>query len=264
MPKVVELYRHPVKSFTPERLDEIRVIDGKVVGDRVLGFRFADQGAPDDWAWRRKINFVALSNSPGIALLELNFDDKTRVLSLKYQGEAFASGSIDSEEDRLDLSEAVGEYVTALDESPLVGHPERVPLNLIGDGRQGLFHDSEIGGVTVFSTESLQAFESHTGNQVDGRRFRSNVVIEGVDAWDELSWADRTTRVSIGDNEYKIDKSIVRCLATHANPVNGERDQEVMKALISANGMQEPTFATRLLPVDHETTICVGDSVVIG
>ena len=48
MPNVVELYRHPVKSFTPERLDEVRVIDGKVVGDRVLGFRFADQGAPDD------------------------------------------------------------------------------------------------------------------------------------------------------------------------------------------------------------------------
>ena len=116
----------------------------------------------------------------------------------------------------------------------------------------------------MFSTESLQAFESHTGNQVDGRRFRSNVVVEGVDAWDELTWADRTTRVYIGDNEYKIDKSIVRCLATHANPVNGERDQEVMKTLISANGIQEPTFAVRLLPLDRETTIRVGDSVAIG
>lgn len=264
MPKVVELYRHPVKSFTPERLDEIRVIDGKVQGDRVLAFRFADQGAPDDWSWRRKINFVALSNSPGIALLELRFDDKTRVLSMNYQDESFASGSIDSDEDRLNLSEAIGEYVTALDENPLVGHPERVPLNFIGDGRRGVFHDSEIGGVTLFSTESLQAFESHTGNQVDGRRFRSNVVVEGVDAWDELTWADRTTRVYIGDNEYKTDKPIIRCLATHANPVNGERDQEVMKTLISANGIQEPTFAVRLLPLDRETTIRVGDSVVIG
>lgn len=264
MPKVVELYRHPVKSFTPERLDELRVIDGKVQGDRVLAFRFADQGAPDDLSWRRKINFVALSNTPGIALLELSFDDATRVLSLKYEGESFASGSIDSDEDRLDLSEAVGEFVTALDENPLIGHPERVPLNFIGDGRRGLFHDSEIGGVTLFSTESLHAFESHTGNRVDGRRFRSNVVVEGVDAWDELSWPADTARVSIGGNEYKIDKSIVRCLATHANPVSGERDQEVMSSLVSANGIQEPTFAIRLLPVDRETTIRVGDAVAIG
>ncbi|MBT4126403.1 MAG: hypothetical protein HOE43_08410 [Chloroflexi bacterium] len=64
--KVIELYRHPVKSFTPERLEQLQVIDGKIQGDRILAFRFADQGAPDDWSWRRKINFVALSNTPGI------------------------------------------------------------------------------------------------------------------------------------------------------------------------------------------------------
>jgi hypothetical protein len=135
-----------VKSFTPERVDELRVVDGKVLGDRVLGFRFADQGAADDWEWRRKINFVGLVNSPGIALLELGYDQESRILSLKYEGEPFAQGSIDSEEDRLDLSEAIGEYVTSLDINPLVGNPERVPLNLIGDGRQGLFHDFENGG----------------------------------------------------------------------------------------------------------------------
>ena len=48
------------------------------------------------------------------------------------------------------------------------------------------------------------------------------------------------------------------------NPVNGERDQEVMKTLISANGIQEPTFAVRLLPLDRATTIRVGDPVAIG
>ena len=142
MPKVVELYRHPVKSFTPERLDEIRVIDGKVVGDRVLGFRFADQGAPDDWAWRRKINFIALSNTPAMALLDLTYDDARRTLTLNYEGEMFAEGSIDSEEDRLDLSEALGEYVTSLDINPLVDHPERVRrLVLVGqivDDHQGV------------------------------------------------------------------------------------------------------------------------------
>jgi uncharacterized protein YcbX len=48
--RVTELYRHPVKSFTPERLDQLTVNGGKIQGDRVLGFRFADQGAPDDWS----------------------------------------------------------------------------------------------------------------------------------------------------------------------------------------------------------------------
>jgi uncharacterized protein YcbX len=261
MPQVVDLYRHPVKSFTPERLDELRVADGKITGDRVLGFRFADQGAPDDWSWRRKHNFVALANTPGIAELELSFNEQSRLLSLKYHGEIFAEGSIDSIEDRADLSEAVGEFATALDVNPLVGHPERVPLNLIGDGKQGLFHDSVDGGVTLYSTESLAALSSHMNADLDGRRFRANVVVDGVEAWQELSWSGLVT---IGASEYEVVKAVTRCLATHANPVNGERDQDVMKSLIAANGLDEPIFAVRLSPLDEKAVIRVGDSVTVG
>ncbi len=261
MPTVTTLYRHPVKSFTPERVDELRLINGKVEGDRVLGFRFADEGAPDDWSWRRKINFVALSNSPGIALLEVSYDNGSRVLSLKYDGEPFAEGSVDSEEDRFDLSEAVGEYVSSLDGNPLVGHPERLPLNLIGDGRQGLFHDFVTGGVTLYGTASLKALESHMGTELDGRRFRTNVIVDGADAWEELSW---TGSISIGENAYTVDQTVPRCLATHANPVNGERDHEIMKSLISANGIHEPTFAILLVPQEKNSVIRVGDSVTVG
>jgi len=259
--RVVDLYRHPVKSFTPERLDQLHVVDGKIQGDRVLGFRFADQGSPNDWSWRRKSNFVALSNTPGIPLLELSFDDDSRVLTLKYENEIFTEGSIDSEEDRLDLSEAVGEFVTSLEVNPLVGHPERVPLNLIGDGHQGLFHDSQDGGVTLHSVESLKALESHMSTTLDGRRFRTNVVIEGVEAWEELAW---TGQISIGSGVYEVSKRVPRCLATHANPVNGERDHDVMKSLISANGYEEPTFAVRLSPLDERSVIRVGDAVTVG
>ena len=261
MTKVIELYRHPVKSFTPERLDELLVKDGKIQGDRVLGFRFADQGAPDDWAWRRKINFVALSNTPGIPRIELNFNDESRVLTLNHAHKELAAGSIDSSDDRVRLSKALAEYVSALEINPLVGHPERVPLNLIGDGRQGLFHDFEDGGVTLFSAESLKALESHMGTAVDGRRFRTNVIVEGVEAWEELSW---TGQISIGASAYKVNRLVPRCLATHANPANGERDHDIMKSLITANGYKEPTFAIQLAPLDDEAIIRVGDSVEVG
>lgn len=267
MPEVVELYRHPVKSFTPEQLGELRVVDGRVTGDRVLAFRFANKGAVDDWKWQTKHNYVALVNTPGLALLELSFDDQSRMLSLKYQGEPFVEGSIDSEEDRVDLCEAVGEYVISLDINPLVGHPERVPLKLVGDGRQGLFHDTATGGVTVYSVESLNALESqirtHIDTEVDGRRFRTNVVIDDVEAWEELSW---TGRLSIGDGDYKVVKPVTRCLATHANPTNGERDMQVLDNLVRANGITAPTFAIRLESVHPEIkcSIKVGDSVVVG
>jgi len=263
MPKVVELYRHPVKSFTPERRRELRVVDGRVAGDRVLAFRFANKGPADDWKWQTKNNFVVLVNTPGMALLELGFDEVSRVLSLRFDGELFVEGSIDSEEGRTDLCEAVGEYVTSLDDNPLVGHPERVPLKLVGDGRQGLFHDTAAGGVTVYGAESLKALESQIGAPVDGRRFRTNVVVDGTEAWEELGW---TGRLSIGEGEYRVVKPITRCLTTHANPVSGERDMQIMDGLVHANGIEAPTFAVRLEPVTRgsTTSITIGDRVVVG
>jgi uncharacterized protein YcbX len=43
MPAVAALYRYPLKGFTPEPRASIAVRpDGRVAGDRVLNFRFAD------------------------------------------------------------------------------------------------------------------------------------------------------------------------------------------------------------------------------
>ena len=52
MPRVVALYRYPLKGFTPEKCDTLTVLsEGRIAGDRVLGIRFVDTEAPAD-AWR--------------------------------------------------------------------------------------------------------------------------------------------------------------------------------------------------------------------
>ena len=63
---VTALYRHPVKSFTPERREQLSLTaDGRVQGDHVLAFRLADVAPPDDLEWRRKHNYIALATTPG-------------------------------------------------------------------------------------------------------------------------------------------------------------------------------------------------------
>ena len=83
MPKVVDLYRHPVKSFTPELVDSLSIVDGRVQGDRVLAFRFANKNPVDEWSWQSKNNYVVLVNTPAIAKIDLKFDDDSRVLSFR-------------------------------------------------------------------------------------------------------------------------------------------------------------------------------------
>ena len=77
MPHVVALYRYPLKGFTPEECKALTVLDtGKIAGDRVLGIRFADTQAADD-TWSRKTGMLALVNTPGLARLQVGFEEKT-------------------------------------------------------------------------------------------------------------------------------------------------------------------------------------------
>jgi uncharacterized protein YcbX len=60
MPAVVALYRYPVKGFTPEACNTLTVLsEGRIAGDRILAFRFANSRLPDA-AWSRKHECVVL------------------------------------------------------------------------------------------------------------------------------------------------------------------------------------------------------------
>lgn len=86
MPRIVALYRYPVKGFTPEACKMLTVLDeGRISGDLVLGIRFANSGVLDD-VWSKKHEFIALVNAPGLACLKLQFDSKAlRLYSLVWR-----------------------------------------------------------------------------------------------------------------------------------------------------------------------------------
>jgi uncharacterized protein YcbX len=142
MPHVVALYRYPVKGFTPETCSTLTVLDeGRIAGDRALGFRFADSGLPAT-AWSRKYGFVVLANTPGVARLSATFDARTHRLRLALGGAVLAEEGLD-DAGRERLCAALERYVLGLAENPLTGHHERTPLHLIGDGVTPRYQDSD-------------------------------------------------------------------------------------------------------------------------
>ena len=259
MPRVVALYRYPVKGLTPEACETLTVLEeGRIAGDRALGFRFASCTAPDE-AWSRKYEFVALVNTPGLARLEVRLDHRAMRLRLASESAFLAEDALD-ERGRRHVAAALQDYVLALDENPLAGHPERCPLRLVGDGVRPRYQDNEAGQVTLHSRESLAALAAASGDEtLDERRFRTNIVIEGVHPWAEQDWVGRTIRV--GGVELDVVKPKVRCLATHANPATGERDLPVMQILVRAFGQREPTFAVGMLTRGRGGDIRIGDAV---
>jgi uncharacterized protein YcbX len=260
MPHVAALYRYPVKGFTPEECDALTVLDdGRIAGDRVLGVRFADTEAADD-AWSRKTGMLALVNTPGLARLRVSFDEKSFRLHISLGTSVLVDEPLNPQ-GRERIGAALASYSLKLDENPLTDHPERLPLRVIGDGHSPRYHDEEEGCVTLHGRGSLQAVQAAVGTEVSEMRFRSNIAVDGLAAWNEQTWVGR--KVRIGTVEFNVVKSKTRCLATHANPITGERDLAILTVLVQKIGQQTPTFGVAMLPVSAGGQIRVGDRVTL-
>jgi uncharacterized protein YcbX len=262
VPRVVALYRYPVKGFGPEACDALTVLEqGRIAGDRVLGFRLADSATPDD-AWSRKHELVVLMNTPGLARLALRFDHNAMRLRLSLDGAPLADEALDPA-GRRRLCAALEGYVLGLPDNPLSGHSERVPLRLVGDGITPRYQDNVEGQATLHSRESLAAVAAAAGDPaLDEVRFRSNIVIEGVKAWGEHDWFGH--RVRIGEVEFDVVRHKTRCLATHANPRTGQRDIEMMPLLMRRFAQKEPTFAIGMVANGAGRQLRVGDPVTVA
>lgn len=270
MPRVVALYRHPIKGLTPERRESLTVqSDGRVGGDRVLAFRFADATEPEDrdgFDYWPKAKGLALQDFPALAALRTSYDDGSRRIRIVHAGAILVDAGID-EEGRREIADAVTDFVLATPEGRRLRRPGRLPIVLVGDGETSRFQDRSRGYVSVHSRGSIRALGEALGMSIDDRRFRSNIVIDDADPWSELEWTDE---VRISELRFRAAGPIVRCLATHANPDDGRRDAKVLTTLTGAFGQQEPTLGRLLLPgwpaadddgAQHGGVVRVGDEL---
>ena len=258
MPHVVALYRYPVKGLTAEECTTLTVLDeGRIAGDRVLGVRFADTEAPDG-VWSRKHGMVALINTPGLARLRLTFDAKALRLRINLGENVLIDEELNAD-GRRRIGAVLSDYVLKLKENPLTNHPERLPLRVIGDGYSPRYQDDQAGRITLHGRGSLQALEAAVGQEVSELRFRSNIAVDGLSAWEEQNWVGQ--KIRIGSVEFDVVKPKTRCLATHANPQTGERDLPILTTLTQKFGQENPTFAVAMMPSGGGGEIRVGDKV---
>ena len=257
--RVAALYRYPVKGFNPEERPSLRVHEnGRIEGDRILGLRFANASAADD-AWGTKHEFVALVNTPGLALLDAVFDHERQRMRISVRGRELAEEGLDPA-GRARIASAVQRFVLELPDNPLSADAARLPIRLVGDGATPRYQDKEAGHVTLHGRASVQATaDAAAVSELSERRFRSNIAVDGLAAWQEQGWIGR--RLRIGEVEFRAVEPKTRCLATHANPRTGQRDVPVMQTLLKAFPAGKPTLAIALAPSAGGGTIRIGDTI---
>lgn len=100
----------------------------------------------------------------------------------------------------------------------------RRPLRLVQPLEPGAGVDRDGGGVTLLSTASLEALRTAAGiaEQVDPRRFRMLLGVDGAEAHEEDSWVDR--RVRVGAATVLVRGNVGRCVVTSRHPDTGVRN----------------------------------------
>lgn len=215
-----------------EQLDEVRLDDGGVEGDRRYGVLDRQSGCILSAKWEPKLlEARALQTGPELVV---KLPTGETVLGLGAASDAALSAWL---ERPVHLQEAgpttQGTYQIHIDptddESP----------EFTWSGPPGRFVDE--APVHLLTTASLQ--------QWDARRFRPNVVIEVDDdaAFVEDGWVGR--RVRIGEVELEVIKRTSRCaMVSRAQPGGIRRDLDVIHTLRAEHNLDLGVHARVVVP----------------
>jgi hypothetical protein len=122
------------------------------------------------------------------------------------------------------------------------------------------------GHVSLMSRASLARLgEAGDAGQVDGRRFRMLIEVDGVPAHAEDDWVDRSVR--IGEAVVAFSGHVGRCLITSRDPDTGEIDLPTLDMLRSYRGDLGTTEPLAFGIYGHALvsgTIRIGDLVSPG
>lgn len=245
---VAALYRHPVKGFTPEPLERATLTAGRAFpGDRLRAVEIGPSGFdPDAPAHISKMRFAVLARLPEIARVRTCWDETSDTLKVSSDGapDLVVRLGEPNDERRLEawLTDFLGEEATG-------------PVRLL-DGAGHRFMDDPKGAVSVLNLASVRDLSARLGVAVDPLRFRANVWVEGWPAWVENDWVGRD--MALGRARLTVIKPIVRCVATHVDPVSGTRDIDVLSALHELYGHR---WCGLYLSVGTGAALCVGDRV---
>lgn len=223
---VVAIHRYPVKGLSHQPLDRAALKAGEMLPfDRAyalaLGSTVFDPNQPE---WMPKTNFLMLQRDEKLAALQTDFDPATQTLTVSRGGRPVAKGKLDDPMGKAVIEQFFAAYM---------GEAARGQPKLVAAPGHN-FSDYRMKVVSIINLASVKDLERVVGAPVDPLRFRGNLLVEGLPAWQEFQWIGKEFR--IGDVPVRTVKRIQRCAATSVNPETAKRDINVVQSLVRGYG----------------------------
>jgi uncharacterized protein YcbX len=247
--RVAWISRTPVKALALQHLQEAELGEGGVEGDRRF-YLIGEAG-----------RLISNKDFPMFQLIHASYEEADRTLTFTMTDGRQVNGTVERGEEvettfhkrQRSARLVVGPWSEALSE--LAG--ER--LRLVEPSAPATDRGRN-GAATLLATASLGALGAVLGvDSVDGRRFRMNFGVEGLEPHEEDTWLGR--RVQVGDAIVIPNGNVGRCVITTQNPDTAISDLDTLKGLAT---YRRDIETTEPLPFGVHASVATPGRVRVG
>ena len=221
----------PVKSISFQTIKNCEISKNiGIVGDRIFAFS-KDLDSNQAQLFEKKLEerrgkwnkILTLKNSPALNKYNFLFDNDK--LTLTQNNDEIITINIDETGEYELLSNKILELESSLQKPIYLMKNKDIP-----------FFDTSISNKTILThsislinTKSVEDFQNKTNQEIETQRFRGNIFVDGVDAWEERNWIGKI--IKINDISFKVEKNIPRCVAINLKPNTDDNSLNLLQSL---------------------------------
>ncbi len=223
MAAVQSLYRYPIKGLNGERLPSALLRAGQgIAEDRAFAIAHGktdfDPEAPIHLG---KMKFLTLMTHPRLAELRVECGEENNGLTAVFHRDKQVLKVSLGDDD------GVSSFNEFLDD--FIGSEAKGTPKLVTAGGH-MFSDIREDCVSVINISSVQAVGDALNMELDPLRFRANLYLEGLPAWQERDW-QQGDELDIGSCRLRVMRHIVRCAATNVDLETARTDHDIPAVL---------------------------------
>jgi uncharacterized protein len=251
MTSVAFAYLSPIKSLSFQSAQTLIIKkDIGIEEDRIFAFSRGlnevdakrIEKEPSD---RELIHFLTLKNSPSLNQYDFKFENQS--ITIFKENKEIASYSIYDKEN-------ISKKLQKLE--PDLPIPTYLLKNQIFPFYDTTNSSSVSNTISLINLNSIKDFSNKINKDVEFERFRGNIYVKNLDAFEERKWINKV--ISINKIQFKVLKNIPRCSATNLKINSSETDINLPNMLRKIYGHID--MGIYLAPLENGQ-VKVGDNV---
>ena len=209
MLKIENLFYSPVKSISLTESITLNIIkDRGIENDRIFAFTqnldtLQIKNLEQKPHLRKLNNFITLKNSP--ELNQYNFLLNKDQLILKKSSEEIIKINPYAKDERVLLLNQISKLIK-----------KEKKIDFVIDQKNPFFDTMPSNSISLINKNSINDFEKKINTEIEIERFRANIYINGLKAWEERTWIGKI--IEINNIKFSVTKEISRCSATNLQP----------------------------------------------